>query len=143
MEHSNIYEVYNAIIKLIDEAEWHKFVVKICETECRSTSLSINLETNNKLINKTVCGTKTYKYKCGLYYQLACQTNIDKLRALDCLSKLGNWLCGEEIEENDVEYQLTGYPKYINKIEYISGPMLLMKNNNGLDVFSLNLEVSS
>lgn len=143
MEHSNIYNVYFGLIELINCAEWHEFDVKICETECRSTSLSINLESKSNYLTKGICGQKTYTYIMQLYYQIATQGNNEKLKAIDTLSKLGSWMSLEEIQVGNDVYQLSGYPQNISKISKKSEPMLIRKNNNGLDVFMIEAEVIS
>lgn len=143
MTHSNIYNVYSDLISLIESAEWHKFDVKLCETECRSTSLSINLESFTNYTLKTICNQVSYKYLLQLYYQIATQTTSEKLNAIDILSKLGSWIALESIVHNSVEYKLIGYPKNISKIRKMSEPRLIKKNNNGLDVFAIEMEVIS
>lgn len=143
MEHSNIYNVYTEIIELINGATWHTFDVKICETECRSTSLSINLESKSNYQTKGICGQKTYTYVMQLYYQVATQVNSEKLNAIDLLSKLGSWLSLEEIQVGSEIYKLDGYHSYLSKIEKTSEPKLIRKNTNGLDVFMIELDVMS
>lgn len=143
MVHSNIYNVYTDLIGIINSAEWYDFDVKICETECRSTSLSINLESLSNYTVKSICNQVSYKYSMQLYYQIATQTNQEKLNAIDILSKLGSWLSLEEIEYNLIAYKLVGYPQNISKIKKNSEPKLIRKNNNGLDVFMIEMEVTS
>lgn len=143
MEHSKIYNVYTEIIELINGATWHTFDVKICETECRSTSLSINIETTSGYAQKRICGQSTYRYTMQLYYQIATQVNSEKLNAIDLLSKLGSWLSLEEIQVGSEIYKLDGYPSYLSKIEKTSEPKLIRKNINGLDVFMIELDVVS
>lgn len=142
-KHTNIYLVYSDLIKLIKNAEWHNITLKICETECRSTSFSVNIESLSEFRKKGICGGITYYYGLQLFYQIATQDNKEKMHAIDTLSKLGLWLELQPIQVNDIMYQLHEYPEHISKIEIKSSPKLIRKNNNGLDVFMIDGEIRS